>query len=319
MTDPKVLVLTWPFGQLDPAPLRLLEASGAEVVLNPHRPRWPTVEEYVALADGVKAIIAGTEPYPAELLARFETVELIARTGIGVDSIDLVAAKAHGIAVSYTPDGPSDSVAELTIGLAIALARQVALADREIRSGRWTRRTGWLLRERTVGLVGLGRIGSRVARLLKPFGCSVLAYDIDSSLAERAEELGIEWVDRDRLLAEADLVSIHIPLTPATRGSFDADTFAAMRPGALLLNTARGPIVDEQALLEALESDHLGGAALDVFEAEPYDGPLKDRDDVLLSAHMGSCTDAGRRAMELGAAEAVAAYLRGEEIPRRLV
>lgn len=317
--SPRVLIASHPFGESAPEALELLRATGAELIFNPHR-RKLTRDELLDLLDGgVRAAVASTEPYDANLFAARPALRLVARTGVGLDSVDLEAARAAGVIVSCTADAPADSVAELTVGLAVALARHVVRADRALRAGRWERRTGWLLAERCVGIVGLGRIGSRVARLLRPFGCRRVAHDIDSGVAPRARALGVELLSLAELRREADIVTLHVPLTERTRGLVDADFLAALRPGALLLNTARGPVVDEDALLAALRSGHLGGAALDVFEQEPYRGPLVAEERVILTAHMGSCSDRGRRAMELGAARAVAAFLSGEAVPGRVV
>jgi len=316
-----VLVSTWPFGAVDPTPRRILAEAGAEVVLNPFERKLAPEELRRLLTETrAEAVVASTEAYDAATLDAAPALRLIARTGVGLDGVDLEAARARGVAVSWTPDGPSDSVAELTVGLIVTLARRVLEADRALRAGGWRRLTGWLIGERTVGLVGLGRIGSRVARLLRPFGCRVVGVDVDPAAAAAARDLGVEVLpDLPALLAASDVVSLHVPLTPATRALLDAAALAAMRPGALLVNTARGEVVDEPALLSALDSGRLGGAALDVYAEEPYRGPLAARPDVLLTAHMGSCSDAGRRAMELGAARAVAAYLAGEPIPGGLV
>jgi D-3-phosphoglycerate dehydrogenase len=312
-----VLVASYPFGATDPEPVRMLESRGARLVWNPHPRKLRPAELRELIADA-EAVIASTEPYDQATLDAAPKLELISRTGVGMDSVDLEACRRRGVMVAWTPEGPSDSVAELTVGLAVTLARQVGPADRALRAGGWDRRTGWLLRERVVGIVGFGRIGVRVARLLRAFGCRMLAVDIDPAVAAQAEALGVELVGLEALLAQSDLVTLHVPLTPETDGLFGAEALARMKPGALLLNTARGPVVDEQALLQALESGRLGGAALDVFAEEPYVGPLAHRDDVILTCHMGSCSDEGRQAMELGAARAVAAWLDGEEPPQRV-
>lgn len=315
---PRVAVATHPFGQVDDAPVRLLLDAGAELVRNPTG-RKPRAEELAALLADADAVIAGTERYDDAVLARAPRLKLIARTGVGIDGVDLEAARARGVAVSWTPEAPSDSAAELTVGLLLGLARHIGAADRLLRRGGWERKVGILLRGRTVGVVGLGRIGGRVARLLRPFGCRLLAADIDPAVAPRAAELGVTLVPLDDLLAASDAVTLHVPLTPATRGLLGRAALARLRPGALVVNTSRGEVIDEAALLEALEAGRLGGAALDVFCEEPYQGPLAARDDVLLTCHMGSCSDEGRRAMELGAARAVVAWLRGEPVPERLV
>ncbi|MCA8925366.1 MAG: phosphoglycerate dehydrogenase [Planctomycetes bacterium] len=313
-----MLASTHPFGHLDPTPREVVARAGGELVLNPHE-RKLTPDELKALLPGAEVVIASTERYSADVLDAAPELRLIARTGVGLDGIDLELCRARGVQVSWTPDGPSDSVAELTVGLIVSLLRQVLAADRAIRGGDWSRRTGWLLRERTVGLLGLGRCGSRVAKLLAPFGCRLLGCDVDPAAASRAAAAGVEVVELPELLARSEVLSLHVPLTPETRGLFDASHLAQLLPGSYLINTARGELVDEPALCDALEAGQLAGAALDVYAEEPYQGPLTARDDVILTAHMGSCSDAGRRAMELGAARAVAAYLQGEPIPDRLV
>lgn len=313
----RVAIVTDPFGETDRAPIDALEGAGVELVWGP-RGRKPDPDETAVLCRGARAVIAGAERYDAALLDRLGDVGLIARTGIGLDGIDLEAARARGIAVTHTPDGPSDSVAELTIGLILTAARQIARADREIRAGRWTRRTGVLLRGRTVGVVGLGRCGSRVARLLRPFGCGVLGVDIDAAAAARAAAEEVVIVDLPTLLARSDVVTLHVPATPETRGLLDEAALSSMKAGAVLVNTSRGTVVDEAALERALARGHLGGAALDVFASEPYRGSLTAREDVVLTAHMASCTDVGRRLMEVGAAEAVLAFLAGRPLPHRV-
>lgn len=319
-TPARVAIATHPFGEVDDAPLRLLREAGAALTLNPLRRKLRPDELAAFLVETrADAVIASTERYDAALLDRAPHLRLIARTGIGLDNIDLDAARARGVIVTWTPEAPSDSAAELTVGLLLGLARHIAAADRLVRRGGWERKIGVLLKDRTVGLLGLGRIGGRVARLLRPFGCRLLATDIDPAVAPRAADLGVTLVPLATLLASVDVLSLHVPLTPDTRGLLDAAALARLRPGALLVNTSRGEVVDEAAVLAALESGRLGGAALDVFCEEPYQGPLAGREDVLLTCHMGSCSDEGRRAMELGAARAVVAWMRGEPVPDLVV
>lgn len=313
-----VLIASYPFGQSDPNPRKWIREAGGVLVESPY-PRKLSGPELGDLLEGCEAVVASTEPYDGPLLDRHPQLRMIARTGVGLDSVDLEACRERGVAVATTPDAPTSSVTELTIGLAVTLARQVGLADRAIRAGRWERRTGWLLGERRIGILGFGRIGQMLATYLKPFGCEVWATDIDPSVAPAAERLGVKLVERDELLGGVDLLTLHVPLTPLTANFVDAAFLAQMRPGALLINAARGQIVDEAALLAALKSGHLGGAALDVYQVEPYTGPLAAREDVILTAHMGSCADAGRREMEYGAARAIVAYLEGRDPSGRVV
>ncbi|MGE0708677.1 MAG: phosphoglycerate dehydrogenase [Planctomycetota bacterium] len=316
----RVAVLTLPFGEFDPGPARALEAAGAELSWNPWG-RKPTHAELVAhLAEArPEVVIASTERYDAAALDAAPELRLIARTGVGLDGIDLLAARARGVAVTWTPEGPSDSAAELATGLLLALSRHVLPADRDVRAGRWARRVGWLLRERTVGIVGLGRIGSRVARILAGFGARPLATDVDPAVVPVAAALGVPLVPLGELLSRADAVTLHVPLTEDTYDLLDARTLSLLPRGAFLVNTSRGEVVNEAALIAALDEGRLAGAALDVYTDEPYRGPLAGRDDVVLTCHMGSCTREGRRAMEWGATNATLAWLRGEPLPDRVV
>jgi len=191
------------------------------------------------------------------------------------------------------------------------LVRNVHQSDRSVREQAWNRLMGCLLEEITIGIIGVGRIGSRVVRLLEPFGCRRLLHDV-APVPSRVEGCDVEWVERDALLQQADLVSIHIPLTAKNRHFIGRTEIKMMKRGAFLVNTSRGPVVDEAALTEALEWGHLAGAGLDVFEREPYEGPLALLDQTLLTAHMGASARKSRYLMELGAAEDCLRVLAGE-------
>jgi D-3-phosphoglycerate dehydrogenase len=221
--------------------------------------------------------------------------------------VDLLAARARGIGVCYTPDAPAPAVAELSIGLMLSLLRSIHHADRGVREGTWQRVLGRRLGAVTVGVVGVGRIGSRVIHLLSAFGARILANDLEP----RAIPEAVEWVDKERLYAESDVVTIHVPLTAATRGLLGAPELARMKPDAVLINTARGGIVDEAALAEALRSSRIAGAAVDVFEQEPYTGELARLERCLLTCHMGSMSADCRRRMEIEATDNALAFLAG--------
>jgi D-3-phosphoglycerate dehydrogenase len=310
-----VFVGVWPFAKQDAEPLRVLERTGAKITWNPH-PRRLKASELPALVADAECWVAGTEPITRQVIEGAKKLRIIARVGVGLDSVDLEAAKERGVVVSWTPEAPASSVAELTIGLLIDLARGVTRADRSIRRGEWDRSIGFLIEGKTLGVLGCGRIGKRVARLARAFGMNVLAHDIAPDEAW-ARSLDVRYVARDELLAASDALTIHLPLTPRTRGLIGERELALLKPGALLLNTCRGEVLDEAALDRALP--RLGGAALDVFCEEPYAGPLRRHENAVFTAHMGSCSAEGRRGMELGAALAVAAYLEGREIPERVV
>jgi D-3-phosphoglycerate dehydrogenase / 2-oxoglutarate reductase len=252
-------------------------------------------------------------------------LRVLARTGIGVDRIDLAAATERGILVVNTPDGPTEPTAEHAIALMMALAKQVALTDRILRAGHGfppfsSLPLGLELRGAVLGLVGLGRIGGRVAEIAGVLGMRVLAYD-PYAAPERAAALGVELVPAlEQLLPAADVVSVHCPAIPETYRLINAERLALMRPGSYLVNVSRGPIVDEAALVAALESGHLAGAGLDVFDPEPPapDNPLFRLPNTICTSHIASYTGACVPRMQVMACEQVASALRGER-PTSLV
>jgi D-3-phosphoglycerate dehydrogenase len=307
-----VLITTVPFGQPRRDALDRLDAEGVEYVINPIGRRLKEHE----LADMIgefSLLIAGTEPITARVIQAAPHLRLIARVGIGLDSVDLLAARERGIAVSYTPDAPAPAVAELTLGLMLGLLRHINAADRHVRRGSWQRYMGRRLDGLTVGIVGAGRVGRRVARMLRGAfpSTTIVAHDVAPDEAF-GREVGIRWVERDRVFAEADIVTIHVPLTAATCRFVGARELALMKPTAFLINTARGAIVDEAELAAALRAGRLQGAALDVFGDEPYAGELAALDNVLLTCHMGSMAEDCRVQMEVEAAEEVIRFLRRE-------
>ncbi len=310
MTNPRsaarVLITTVPFGRVDPLPVERLRAAGVDFVINPHNRRL-TEAELADLAVDFDVLIAGTEPITRVVMERAPRLKLISRVGIGLDNVDLIAARDRGIGVCYTPDAPAPAVAELSIGLMLSLLRSIHGADRGMREGTWQRVLGRRLGAMTVGVVGVGRIGSRVIRLLSAFGARVLANDLEQKPISEV----IEWVEKERLYAESDVVTVHVPLTAATRGLISAPELARMKPDAILINTARGGIVDEGALADALRSGRIAGAAVDVFQQEPYQGELTSLDRCLLTCHMGSMSADCRRRMEIEATENALAFLAG--------
>ncbi len=260
---------------------------------------------------GMHAVIAGTEPYNADTLAAADSLKVISRVGVGLDSVDLEYCRDRGIVVTYTPEAPADGVAELTVANILNLLRHIHASDRSVRERAWNRLMGKLVREVTIGVLGVGRIGSRVIRLLEPFGPRILATDINPSVFEK-EHPNTTPVGLEELLKESDIVTLHLPYNRENHHFINRERLSLMKTGSMVINTARGPIVDEAALTDALLQHHLGGAALDVFESEPYEGPLARLDNVVLTAHIGASAQASRYRMELGAAEDCVRVLRGE-------
>jgi D-3-phosphoglycerate dehydrogenase / 2-oxoglutarate reductase len=242
-------------------------------------------EEMVALVRGCVGLIVGVDPVSRRVLEA-GPLRVVVKYGSGMDNIDVEAARELDISVSSTPGANSRSVAELAIALLLVLARHVALHDRGVREGSWRRVTGVELAGKRLGIVGYGAIGREVARIARGLDLDVVAHD------PLVEDVDVPLVPLGELLATCDAVSLHLPLTAETRGLVGADQLASMKPGAFLVNTARGGLVDEAALAEALRSGALAGAGLDGFETEPLgDSPLRELDSVVLSPHAGASTE----------------------------
>ncbi len=268
---------------------------------------------------GFDAFIANRERtrFTAELLAALPDVRVIAQTGNHAAHIDFAAAREHGIVVAQASGGYSIGAAELAVGLAQAVMRRIPAGDAAIRRGEWRVPSTPVLFGKTLGLVGLGRVGSHVARLGKAFGMRVLAWSPHLTDAVAAAR-GVERRELDDLLAVADIVSIHASLTSASRGLIDARRLALMQPSAYLINTARGPIVDETALIDALRERRIAGAGLDVFDEEPLPAghPLAELPNTVLSAHIGWPTDDGYQRFAAAACDVLIAYWDGKQVPQ---
>ena len=307
----RVLITTSPFGEGDPKALRLLEEEGIAYTLNPFGRRLRE-QELADFIEPYEVVIAGTEPITEAVLDRAPHLRLIAHTGIGLDNIPLAATRRHGITVTYTPSAPSPAVAEFTIGQMLALLRHTVSADRGMRQRLWQRRIGRRLGGLTVGVVGVGRVGRLVIRHVQAFNpVRILANDLITD-DQFALQTGCIWTDKETIYREADVITLHVPLTRHTRNMIGPRELEFMKPDAILINTARGGIIDEIALAAALRTRPTFAAAVDVFEQEPYGGELTKLENCLLSCHMASCTRDCRLQMELQAADEVVRYFRGE-------
>jgi len=279
--------------------LTRLRQADFEVILNPYKRRLSEEEINGLLREHEPVgMIAGVEPLTAAVIGSAKSLKVISRCGVGTDSVDLEAAEASGIPVTITPGGPTAAVSELTLSLMLAACRRVVEADRNVRSGEWGALMGRLLARQVVGLIGFGRIGQAVAGLCQAFGATVIASD---PIASSSGDVLIQ--DVESVLSQADIVSLHVPLTDETRGLLNAERIASMKPGSILINAARGDLVDEAALHDALKSGHLAAAALDCFVDEPYEGPLRGCPTAILTAHMGSYAREARALMEQEAAQ----------------
>jgi phosphoglycerate dehydrogenase-like enzyme len=318
MKQCRVLVTPASYGKDDVRLKTDLENQVGEVIYNPAG-RPLSSEEVRRLLPGIDGYIAGLDKIDRAALEAADCLKVIARYGMGYDSVDLQAAREKAIIVTNTPEANSVSVAELTLMFILALARQLPTAISTIHKGGWPRLPGVTLEGKTIGLLGLGSIGKQVARRLAGFDCRILAYDLLPD-REFAQVHRVSLSSLEELLAQSDFVSLHLPLLPETRGMVSQEFLARMKPGAFLINTSRGEVVDEAALLEALQSRRLQGAGLDVLAVEPPDprNPLLALPQVIATPHLGAQTDGATNNMGRMALANCLAVLRGEEPPHRI-
>ncbi len=286
----KVLISTSSFGKADERPLKLCKEK-MDVVLNPYG-RKLTTEEFIDLTGDVDAVIAGVEEITREALEKRLNIRVISRCGVGMDSVDQEACKDLGIKLYNTPNAPVDSVAELTVTILLNLLKNVSNMDIALKNGAWNKMTGYLLKGKKVGVIGCGRIGSRVAQLLCAFDAEV-AYTDTKNL-----ENGYTYMDKTALLKWADIITIHTSGCEEGAYIIGRQELQEMKEGAFLVNTSRGKFLDEDALYEALKTGKLRGAALDVYGEEPYRGRLCQLENVILTPHISSSAKEGRAVME---------------------
>jgi D-3-phosphoglycerate dehydrogenase / 2-oxoglutarate reductase len=310
-TAATVLVTARSFGGSRPDLRAELEAAVREVRWNDSgRPLAP--DELRAAIEDADGVIAGTERFDVEVIEAAPRLRVIARHGVGTDGVDLAAAARRGIVVTNTPGANTDAVAELAIGLMLALARRIPAVDRRARAGSWDSSSGVQLGGRTVGLLGMGRVGQAVARRARALGCTVVGFDPIVG-DEEIRTAGAAPAPADEVVRDADFLSLHVPVTAETRDMVDASFLARMKPGAYLVNTARGELVVEEDLARALEESRLAGAALDTLRSEPPppDHPLLARDDTVVTPHVGAATEEARAAMGRLALDDLLAVLDG--------
>ena len=301
-----------------PDGIKMLE----EVASLTRLPMWPPEEELVNAARDVDAILSRSATISRPVIAASPKLKIVSRHGVGVDYVDIQACTEHGVLVTITGDANYEAVSEQALACLLAVARKIALADAEMKAGKWERPhlTGVELYRKVLGIVGLGRIGSRMAKHAKGFDMEVIACDpyIDP---ERALRFDATLVDLRTLLRRSDFVSLHVPLTEETEHMIGQAQLELMKPSAILVNTARGPVVDGQALYEALSIGTIAGAGLDVFEEEPLpaDHPLRKLDNVVLTPHVAGQSEEAMVGVSIRAAENVLRVLRGETPPIELI
>ncbi|GGM90428.1 hypothetical protein GCM10011609_29260 [Lentzea pudingi] len=301
-----------PGGEVD----RMLTAAGLQTVFASAAVRRSTDRTLVELISGVDAVVAGTDAFTAEVIEAADRLKVFGRCGAGYDNIDVDCATRRGIAVTYTPGANRRSVAEHVLALLLNCARRIPQNVAGVRAGRWDQHSGTELAGTTLGVVGLGSIGREVARLGVALGMSVLGHDLNPDPGFLAET-GVRACSLPDLLAESDFVTLHLFLDDSTRHLIDAHALTLMKPGAYLINTSRGEIVDEEALADALANGAPGGAALDVVADEPLPAGsrLRGLDNVLVTAHIGAATTQARARSSLLATRQVLDVLHGRTPP----
>ena len=293
----KVLITTGSFGQYDPAPLEKLKRAGAEIISNPYGKKLSLEQSLELYSQNIDGVIAGTEEINAQVLQRAKSLKIISRCGIGLDNVDLAAAKKMNINVFKTSLAVTDAVAELTLGLILNSLRFISYADRILRKGEWQKPMGFLLKGKTVGILGFGAVGKKFVQLCAPFGCHFLAYDIlpDDIFAKQHH---VSYGALDDILKKSDIITVHLPFNPQTNNLISEEKLKLMKKDAFLINTARGGIVNEDALYQVLKEKRIAGAAFDVFAQEPYTGNLLELDNIILTSHIGSYAREARVSME---------------------
>lgn len=292
----KVFISTSTFAEYDKTPLELLRKKKIAFDLNPLKRKLAEKEIAAVLKSGrYSGLIAGTEPLTAAVLRSACGLKVISRVGVGLDNVDLAAAKKLKIKVFNTPDVLTEAVAELTLGLILSSLRRIALMDRKMRLKSWSKEMGYLLAGKTLGLIGFGKIGRRVAELADAFGAKVIFHDI-----RQMKPSGFKPVGLTALLKDSDIISIHASSKSAL---ISGKEIRQMKTGVILINASRGSCIDEPALTRALRSGKVGFAGLDVFSSEPYAGGLLKLDNTVLTCHAGSYAKESRVKMELEAAE----------------
>jgi D-3-phosphoglycerate dehydrogenase len=305
-----VLISTSSFARLSAEPLERLQAADFQYVLNPYG-RKLEPDETVELLRDVDGVIAGTERLDRSILNGVSKLKVISRVGTGLDNVDVAAASDLGIRVYNTPNAHVDAVAELALGGMLDVLRSISRADRSVRLNSWDKPMGTLLRGKIIGMIGFGRVARRLVELLRPFDVHVVAVDPLQDPAWSGTH-GVTYVSLDELLPAADIVTLHLPYTPDAHHLINRERLGAMKHGAIVINCARGGLIDESALAESLRSAHLQGAFVDTFEREPYSGPLTDLPNVVLTPHIGGYTAEARSQMEMEAVENLLNFFRQE-------
>jgi len=307
--NPMKKILTSPssFGKISLEPFEMLESSGYTVINNPFG-RKLSEDEVMELAKDCVGIVAGVETYSVKVINSLTNLKCISRVGVGIDSINLDYAKKNNIRILNTPDGPTRSVAEFTLAMALSLIRKIPFAHCNMKNNVWRKETGSLFIGKTLGIIGLGRIGKKVAHLFQAIGFKVISHDKFPD-KKWAQENNVKLVSFDSVVSDSDILSLHVPGSN-NEPLLDYKSLSMMKKNSLLINISRGGVVDESALYKVLNKNIISGAALDVFSNEPYNGKLINLDNVILTPHIGSYAKEGKLKMEIDAVKNLINYLK---------
>jgi D-3-phosphoglycerate dehydrogenase len=308
----RVFITTVPFGVIDRYPLDLLEENNISYLINPLGKKL-TESEQIDLVGDCEVIVAGTEEITEKVMLAAKNLKLISRVGIGLDSVDLLAARKHGISVSYTPDAPAPAVADLTMGLMYSVLRNTHMANYQMHQGNWNRYFGKRLTECTIGIIGVGRVGGEIVKNLKALGCKSVIYFDENVRLDIEDNEQIKFKSMQDIFKQCDIISLHVPLDAKTKNMITLKEMEVMKSNAFIINTARGGIVNESDLEIALRDKIIAGAAMDVFETEPYYGSLAKYENCNLTSHMGSMTEDCRTRMEIEATEEAVRFILNSE------
>jgi len=312
----KILITPRSFASISDKSIKMLTEKGYEVQRN-NTGRPYKKEEMLKLIKDVDGIIIGIDELSAEIIEEANALKVISKYGIGLDNVDINMATNKKIIVTSTPTANLDAVADLAFGLILSLARRIPEADKKTKSGAWEKIIGKSVWEKTIGIIGLGKIGKQVVKRAKGFEMNILVFDIVED-KKFAQKFGIKYVNLEELLRKADYITIHIPLNDATRNMISYEEFEKMKKGAFLINTSRGGIVDEEVLYNALMNNKLRGAALDVYNNEPpRESTLKELDNVIMTPHIGAYTEKAIENMSIQAAQNLIDVLEGREPQNR--
>jgi len=300
----RVLITPPGFAKNDPKPMEILKEQGYELVINPYG-RQMTKEEMLEIAKDFDAILIGTDPVDADIMKQSPKLKIVSKYGVGIDNIDSKYAEENSIAVRKALGANSDAVADTAFAMMMAITKKIIIVDAEVRRGEWNETETFEMNNKTLGLLGSGYIGKGVAKRASGFDMKILVYDVIKD-EEFAKKYNVEYVSLERLLKESDFISVHVPLLPATRNMISTKEFEMMKPKAVIVNTARGGIIDEDALLVALKSNRILGAGLDVFVQEP----IQNKEwftipNVVLSSHCAADTYEATHKMSMVSAQNV--------------